>query len=75
MTLEQRQAFLEAGAAGRRARRSVERASVVPTPDPGPAPPIAPERRERPKPPPLTKRQAAKLRKRLVAERAEARNG
>ncbi|WP_420104506.1 helix-turn-helix domain-containing protein [Bosea sp. (in: a-proteobacteria)] len=69
MTPEQRQAFLDAGAAARRAKQPLK---AEPLALPEPLQPIAPARRERPKPPPLTKRQAAKLRRRLVEERASA---
>ncbi|QEL21725.1 hypothetical protein FQV39_03385 [Bosea sp. F3-2] len=65
MTPEQREAFLASGAAGRMARWKAK--AQLPEPEPA-----APARRERKKPPALTKRQAAALRKRLVAERAEA---
>ncbi|WP_293810344.1 helix-turn-helix transcriptional regulator [uncultured Bosea sp.] len=74
MTPEQRQAFLDAGAAARRARRPVKAEPLPPPPAPEPEPlqALAPPRRVRPTQPPLTKRQAAKLRKKLVAERAAA---
>ena len=76
MTPERREAFLAAGAAGRLARQK-NRAPVPETPPPAPAaeppPLVAPTRRVRPQPPPLTKRQAAKLRKKLVEKRAVVR--
>lgn len=72
MTPERREAFLAAGAAARLARRNRAQLHepLRPPPEPETPPAIALARRERPKPPPLTKRQAAKLRKKLVAGRA-----
>jgi hypothetical protein len=70
MTPEQRQQFLDAGAAARRARRPEKTEPEPPAPVAAPLPSLVLTRRARPKPLPLTKRQAAMLRKKLVAERA-----